>query len=127
MQKIYHSLARCYHDTSRDTRRAIAACLAYLLVVVITLFLISCASTPAGLHREQVIYSAGTNLVGYVQQLVPYTPAPVQLPIEALLACATAVLGAWNLHQQVAIRKLKNGNGGTKPLAQAASPSPPTA
>ena len=97
-----------------------------LLFLAVAAAVTGCASTPAGLQRERSIYGVATNMVADVQQFVPYLPAPVQVPVEALLAAATAGLTAWSTHQQMAIAKLKkavNGNGSSKACP---TPSPPS-
>jgi hypothetical protein len=84
-----------------------------------------CATTKAGLSREQQIYRAGTNIVAQVDKVVPYMPVPVSSAAEIALALVSAGLAAWNTHQQVAIRKLKNGNGnGKSPPSPSAATSP---
>src|ERR1035437_6119219 len=93
------------------------------------LFIASCAHTMQGLSREQALYRAGTNIVGEVQSMAPYLPAPVGSTVEICLALATSALGAWNLHQQATLRQLKNGNGNGKtamPRPQLAAAPPPT-
>ena len=81
---------------------------------------VSCAHTRQGLAREQAMYQAGTNVVGTLQSIVPYVPAPASQAAEIVLAVVSTLLASWNLHQQQELKKLKNGNGngnGNKSLA----------
>ncbi len=80
-----------------------------------------CATTQPALSREQAIYRAGTNVVAQAQTLLPFVPAPVATPVEVVLGIVSAALGAWNLHQQKAIKVLRNGSG------NGAGKSPPSA
>jgi hypothetical protein len=112
---------------------SLRVCTATVLLVFglssLLLFTASCAHTMQGLSREQALYRAGTNIVGEVQSVAPYLPAPVGSTVEICLALATSALGAWNLHQQAALRQLKNGNGNGKaamPRPQLAAAPPPT-
>jgi hypothetical protein len=98
-------------------RLAILACSLYLLALVGLAALCGCARTEGGLAREQRLYQAGTNFVAAAQQVVPYLPAPVQFPTEAVLGAVSAALAAWNLHQQKTIKALRNGNGNGQDLA----------
>lgn len=43
-----------------------------------------------------------------------------------VLAIVSGALAAWNAHQQVALRKLKNGNGNSKPPVSVATTLPTT-
>ena len=83
---------------------------------------VSCAHTQTGLAREQALYQVGTNVVGSLQSIVPYVPAPAGPAAEIALAVVSTLLASWNLHQQQQLKKLKNGNGngngnGNKSLA----------
>lgn len=79
----------------------------FLLSAVI---LTSCASTPAGLEREQAVYRAATNTVSVIDRyVVPVTPEPYRGAAELLIGLVGAGLAAWNLHQQKAIKRLQNG------------------
>ena len=92
-----------------------------LCVLLSTPFLYGCATTPQGVAREQQVYQTATNLVAGVQAVTPYLPAPVQFPTEIALAAVTAALSAWNIHQQKAIKALKNGSG--NPAGNGSSPA----
>ena len=83
-----------------------------------------CASTSAGLAREQAVYRAGTNVVAQAESLLPFVPAPVATPVEVVLGLISAGLGAWNLHQQKSIKKLKNGGANGNGNGKAAPPTP---
>ena len=93
-------------------------------LTALLLFTASCAHTMQGLSREQALYRAGTNVVGQAQSIAPYLPAPVGNTLEIFLALATSALGAWNLHQQAALRQLKNGNGNGNGKAGPGFPQP---
>ncbi len=127
MKRFFHFLSQCYADTPPANRRATLACILVLLLMAAALAVQSCATSPQGLAREQAIYSAATNTVGTLQTIVPYVPAPVQVPTELILAAVSAALGAWNLHQQKAIKALKNGNGNGKPTSPTHPPPAPAA
>ena len=122
MKTLVSLPSRCEIDLPpRYTRNILLAAAAALLLAA-AISLTSCASTSAGLHREQVIYSAGTNAVSQLQTLVPYVPAPLNTPVEAALALATAALAFWNSHQQRAISALKNGGSSPSSATGPASP-----
>ena len=99
---------QCLPGTLRVTT---AAVLLVFGLVCLLLFTASCAHTLQGLSREQALYQAGTNAVAQVQSLTPYLPAPAGNAMEIVLAIVSSGLAAWNLHQQAALKKLKNGNG----------------
>ena len=111
--KIKTFLSGCIRDCPFRVRCAIMAMSVLLAAMVLCTIHTGCASTQAGLSREQGIYRVSTNVVSGVQQIVPYLPAPVATPAEILLGAISAGLGAWNLHQQRALKKLKNGSKAT--------------
>ena len=113
MKKIVSLLVQIWHATSPQLWAATGACLLFLAVMVPSLAVGGCASTQAGLNREQKIYQVATNVVGIGQQVAPSLRQPLSSAVEFALGIATAALTAWNTHQQLAIRKLKNGNGTT--------------
>ena len=125
MKTSLRFLYRCVKATDRRTLLCIVACAAYLLVLTLFVMLCGCASTPAGLNREQALYRAGTNVVATLHEVVPYLPPPVGGAAEGVLALATAALAAWNTHQHLQIKKLKNGNGHGNGNGSVAS-NPPT-
>jgi len=122
-------LRGCYRDTTQALRLSIVCSAAFLIVVAATLPHLGCATTPKGIANEKAMYSAATNTVATAQSIVPYIPAPFATPVEVVLGAASALLGAWNLHQQKSIKALKNGNGKTTPQTPppAACASPPAA
>ena len=104
-------LRACWRDTSRATKLAILCSAGLLALIAATVLTSGCATTLPGLNREQRIYQAGTNIVAQAQTFLPFVPAPVATPVEVVLGLISAGLGAWNLHQQQSIKRLKNGNG----------------
>jgi hypothetical protein len=106
-------LRNCWRECPFQQRCGILIMSALLNVMFVFLLLQGCAHTPQGLSREQGIYRVSTNLVGHVQTLIPYLPAPVATPVELLLGAVSAGLAAWNVHQQKTLKSLKrtNGNG----------------
>jgi hypothetical protein len=87
-----------------------------LLVAVLAAicFASGCATTEAGIQREERIYALATNVVAHAQQIAPSLPAPANTIAEAVLGAITLGLGAWNALQHKQIKKLKNGaNGAT--------------
>jgi hypothetical protein len=68
MKRITRFLCRCVAHTDGRTLVSIGLCVGYLVVVAAVLVLLNvgtgCATTPAGLSREQALYQAGTNVVG---------------------------------------------------------------
>ncbi len=87
------------------------------------LLLQGCATTPKGISREQQVYNVATNVVGSLQQAAPFLPAPVGTPVGILLGGVSAMLAAWNVHQQQALKALKKDAAATKLLAQNSPPS----
>ena len=87
-------ISQCCRAVPVRTRVAILACSLYLLTLLAIVALCGCARTEGGLAREQRMYQAGTNFVAAAQQVVPYLPAPLQLPIEAIAGALAAALAA---------------------------------
>jgi hypothetical protein len=90
---------KCYRTLPRPFRLSLCAMLLFLVVAGALTSHTGCATTPAGLDREQALYRAGTNVVAQAQSILPFVPAPVASPLEIVLGLAGAALGAWNLHQ----------------------------
>ena len=116
MRRIFSDLKQA----SRDTPPAIRTVTLIGLVFVILMFALcltqGCASTPAGLSREQGLYRAATNTVASLTQFVPYVPAPLNSAAEVLLAATSAALTAWNANQHRRIKQLEaKTNGNRKP------------
>ena len=111
MKKTADFLKNVYRACSPTTWAATGACALLITSMAITVVASGCATTAPGLSREQALYRAGTNVVASLEKVVPFMPVPVSSTAEVFLALAGAGLAAWNTHQQVAIRKLKNGNG----------------
>lgn len=124
MQKPVTFCASVWRETSSQLKAATGASILFLGVLAFTSLPSGCATTKSGLAREQPIHQFATNAVAGAQQVVPYLPAPANSVASIVLAIVSGALAAWNSHQQVAIRKLKNGNGdGT--VKAASGPSPP--
>jgi hypothetical protein len=87
------------------------------------LALSSCATTPAGLQREQTAFSAATNIVHVAEQVAPAIPPPERALVELLLGVATAALAAWNTHLHRRLGQL-NGNGSALAPPPPATPPP---
>jgi len=130
MQKIVSFSAKTWRETSPQLRAATGASILFLGVLAFTSLPSGCATTKSGLAQEQRIYQAATNVVADARQVVPYLPAPVSSAAETFLAIVSGLLTLWNAHQQIAIRKLKNGNGtstaGLSPPAAQPAPTQPT-
>jgi hypothetical protein len=108
MKTLRETLTSAYRETEVGMRHSILGMIFCLSAVCVCLLLSACASSKPGLARENAIYAAGTNVVAQVHSLLPYVPAPLATPVELLLGIASAALGAWNLHQQGALKKLRN-------------------
>ena len=138
MKRLSQSVRRCVHALKAGfaahwqflpgtLRVSTAIALLLFGVASLLLFTASCAHTLQGLSREQALYRAGTNAVGQVQSITPYLPAPAGSALEIALAIASSGLAAWNLHQQAALKKLKNGNGNGNGKPPPPTTSPPVA
>ncbi len=125
MNKIGNFIKNVWHATSPPMWAASGACALLVTALVTTAALSGCSTTERGLTREQALYSFGTNAVASLEKVVPFMPVPVSSTAEIVLAAAAAALGAWNTHQQLAIRKLQNGNGKTKPPPSPTVAAPP--
>jgi hypothetical protein len=111
-----------FRERPAAVKAAIIGSTALLSVLVLaTALAIStgCATTKKGVAREQALYQTATNVVGQAETVIHYLPAPASNAGEIALGIATALLTAWNTHQHLQIRKLKNGNG--KTISPAAS------
>jgi hypothetical protein len=124
MKQLTKFVRLAWQNWPRDYLVCNLVVMAVLGAVCLVAFSPGCATTPQGLAREQAVYSAATNVVGTATTLAPYVPAPFQVPTEAILGAISAALAAWNLHQQKAIKALKNGNGNGNGGAQPAASSP---
>ena len=106
--------------------RILLACSFALLVLAGSLALSSCASTPAGLAREQTAYNVTSNAVAFVQPIAQSAPAPFNTLLEGVLAAGGALLALWASHLHRFVAELKNGNG-SAPAKNGQSPPPETA
>jgi hypothetical protein len=86
------------------------------------LALSSCATSPAGLQREQSLFSVATNVVYAASQVAPVVPPPERALVELLLGVATAGLAAWNTHLHRRLGQI-NGNGTVSAPPQPLAPS----
>jgi hypothetical protein len=129
MKNIVNFSKNVWRATSPRHWAATGTCALLVALMAGTLAIGGCATTEPGLTREQALYRVGTNVVASLDKAVPYLPVPVSSAAEVFLALASAGLAAWNTHQQVAIRKLKNGNGSGNGKAHAppSTLSPPAA
>jgi hypothetical protein len=111
--KPFRFIRNCWSECPKAQKCTMLMLSAVLNVVFGLLLLQGCASSPLGIAREQRVYSAGTNVVGLVQQLAPYVPAPVSAPLGLILGGVSAALAAWNLHQQRSLSALKKQSTAT--------------
>jgi hypothetical protein len=84
----------------------------------------SCAHTPAGLEREQILFDASSNAMVAVRQATPYAPPPCNSVLEGVLAVGGALLALWATHLQRSLKEVRttqlppasaNGTGATPP------------
>ncbi len=73
------------------------------------LALSSCATSPAGIAREEGAIHSLSNAPVALRQGAVYLPQPAGGIVEALLAAATAGLAAWSAHLHNSVKTLKNG------------------
>ena len=136
MKKLLHAVSYPIRRATRFVRNCWTECpkhekctmllLSGLANLGLALLLMQgCASTPKGISREEKIYNVATNVVGSLQQAVPFLPAPVGAPVGIVLGGISAMLAAWNLHQQQALKVLKKDNAATELLAQNSLPPAP--
>jgi hypothetical protein len=92
------------------------------VVVAGSLVCASCAHTPAGLDREQVIYGLTSNAVVSLNHIAPYAPPPCNSILEGVLATGGALLALWATHLQRSLKEVRNGN---LPNTVASSRQPP--
>ena len=103
------SLSSIWRETPRRLRVQIVLIGFVASLLALVCLASGCATTAAGLAREERIYGIATNVVAHAQQIAPALPAPINTVTEAVLAVLTAGLGAWNTIQHREIAKLKNG------------------
>ncbi len=89
---------------------AIGMCLCIVAGMAGLLALSSCATSPAGLAREEGAIHSLSNAAVALRQGAVYLPQPAGGIVEALLAAATAGLAAWSAHLHNSVKTLKNGN-----------------
>ncbi len=87
------------------------------------LALSSCATSPAGLQREQTAFSVATNIVHVAEQVAPVIPPPERALVELLLGVATAGLAAWNTHLHRRLGQLNDNGSALTPPPPPATPS----
>ena len=116
--------ASATHSKNKQPRLSglIVACSFTLLVLAGSLALSSCASTPAGLAREEKAYNATSNTVAFLQPIAAASPAPFNTLLEGVLAAGGALLAFWASHLHRSVAELKNGNG--SPPAKTPQPPP---
>ena len=119
-------LHHCWTECPKKERCAILLSSAFLNLLLLTALIQGCASTEAGLQREQHIYDVSTNAVAHLQAIAHALPAPVATPMETILAIASAGLGIWNVHTHKTLKSLKNTNGAGQNCPQV-SGGPPKA
>ena len=86
----------------------------------------ACASTPAGLAREEKAYNATSNTVAFLQPIAAAAPAPFNTFLEGVLAAGGALLAFWASHLHRSVAELKIGNG-SAPAKTPQAPPPQTA
>ena len=104
---------------SRHIPTVVGVSLCIGLAMVGALVLTSCATSPAGIARENHIYDYATNIVAGIHAIAPALPQPVGGALEGLLALASAGLALWSTHLHRAVSALRNqsqvGSPGTPP------------
>ena len=100
----------------------LAASLFIAAVVAGSLSLVSCATTEAGLQREQTLYLTTSNATHSLTQVLPYVPPPANSLLEGILAVGGALLALWATHLHRSLNEVRNGKSSQPP-----GPSPPPA
>ena len=103
----------------------IGACAFILLVTAGLRVLTSCATTPAGIAREEQLYRVTTNAVGGIGSLAPYTAPPVSTLLEGVTAVGGALLAVWASHLHRSVRALENKPPNGSPPVGTPAPPPP--
>jgi hypothetical protein len=96
------------------------ACSSILLVTAGSLVLCSCATTEAGLAREERIHDYASNAVYYARPVAAIAPQPFATALEGILAAGGALLALWATHIHRSVAEVKKANG------TAPKPPPPT-
>ena len=86
----------------------IGACAFILLATAGLRVLTSCATTPAGIAREEQLYRVTTNAVGGIASIAPYTAPPVSTLLEGITAVGGALLAVWASHLHRSVRALES-------------------
>ena len=104
---------------SRHIPTVVGVSLCIGLAMVGALVLTSCATSPAGIARENHIYDYATNIVAGIHAIAPALPQPVGGALEGLLALASAGLALWSthLHRQVSALRGQSQVGSEPPPA----------
>jgi hypothetical protein len=95
-------------------------------IAIFAVIELGCATTPAGLKREQAAYLVTSNAVQTVAQVGSSLPAPVNGILEGATAIASALLALWASHLHRSVAELRTQNTGHKPV-ESDPPSPPAA
>jgi hypothetical protein len=98
-----------YSPLSRRLPLAIGVSLFIVAVTAGLLALSSCATSPAGIAREQNLFTVVTNVTSLATAVAPALPQPAGSVVQLVLAIAAAGLAAWNTHLHNAVIKLRNG------------------
>ena len=108
---------------SRHIPTAVGVSLCIGLAMVGALVLTSCATSPAGIARENHIYDYATNIVAGIHAIAPALPQPVGGALEGLLALASAGLALWSTHLHRQVSALRDqSQGGSEPPRLSACP-----
>ena len=101
-------------------------CSYILLVTAGLLALVSCASTPSGLQRENELYLSTSNALYAVRSIAPVLPPPINGLLEGVLAVGGALMAVWASHLHRSLRDLQNGGPVLRPsTAEGGSPPRP--
>ena len=99
-------------------RLALSAVLLFIAAVMVgSLALCSCATTPKGIAREQALYTVASNTVAVLQPVVQAAPSPFNAILGTVFAGLSGLLAVWatHIHRSVADLRKANGNGTTGP------------
>ncbi len=111
------SLLLCPHWTK------VVGALSFITLALGGLLALSlCATSEAGLKREEGLYLVLSNSLATARVVAPGVPPPTGTMVEGVLGVGGALLALWATHLQRSLRDLKTGNGGSNGGGMVQSP-----
>ena len=123
MRKLLSNVSGFWTESPRRLRVAVIFMACLSLGLLWLCMLPGCATTSAGIAREQAVYSTATNVVAKLTAAAPAIPAPYGTLATDILFVVSGLLAVWNTWQHKAITSLQNGQAQAAAAATPAAPA----